>query len=193
MISEVLSWLNFSVLPSIDFKGLNKKGHRRCIAAKKELFELAAKMHFELKLPMTDFSLFFRGVNYEIKRVNTFGLGNAELASYLELRDKDQNVEQTRQKIRVNLEAQKAMGDAHEDPQSEQGANLDETFVDSMCKQRVQMELEQENRLPKLDLDMLCMGQKQLFDQQDLPRNLDTSDLHTAKGQSTVYAEIMGI
>lgn len=44
MIKEVLSWLNFSILPSIDFKGLNRKGHRRCIDAKKELFELAAKM-----------------------------------------------------------------------------------------------------------------------------------------------------
>lgn len=64
MLEEVMTWLRFEILPSLDFKKLNIRGHRRCIQAKKDLFAQAAAMHGKLSLPMTEFSLFFRGMNF---------------------------------------------------------------------------------------------------------------------------------
>lgn len=39
---------------------------------------------------MTDFSLFFRGVNFEVKHINTFGFGQDELNTFIDLRSKDE-------------------------------------------------------------------------------------------------------
>ena len=44
MIEEVMNWMFRTVLPTLDYKKLNHKGHRRCIQAKKDLFELASIM-----------------------------------------------------------------------------------------------------------------------------------------------------
>lgn len=50
-----------------------------------------------------------------------------------------------------------------------------------------------EVRLPNLELEYLCMGHKQLYNQADMPKNLDASDIYSNKGQATIVAEIRGI
>lgn len=89
MLEEVTEWLRFTILPKLDFKRLNRKGHRRCIEAKKDLFAHAATMHFKLGLPMTDCSFFFRGISFETKHVNTFGVEDSDLANYMQLLNAD--------------------------------------------------------------------------------------------------------
>ena len=46
-------------------------------------------MRFKLGLPMTDTSLFYRGTNFEIKHVNTFGVDDSDLAKYVKLLAED--------------------------------------------------------------------------------------------------------
>ena len=89
MILEVMDWISQKILPSLSYKRLNKRGHRICIEAKKDLFEAAAALHFKLGLPMTDTSFFFRGVNFEVKHVNTFGLSDEDLVKYDAIRRED--------------------------------------------------------------------------------------------------------
>ena len=38
MLDEVTSWLRYEILAGIDYKLINKRGYRRCIQAKKDLF-----------------------------------------------------------------------------------------------------------------------------------------------------------
>ena len=45
---------------------------------------------------MTDTSLFYRGTNFEIKHVNTFGVDDSDLAKYMKLLAEDvQEAEET--------------------------------------------------------------------------------------------------
>ena len=46
-------------------------------------------MHFKLGLPFTECSLFFRGVNFEVKHASSFGIDNNDLAKYKKLKDQD--------------------------------------------------------------------------------------------------------
>ena len=89
MIGQVTEWMNFQVLPSIDFKRLNRRGHRRCIAAKKDMFRHAYIMHSRLNMRMSTCSLFFRGVNFEVKHVNVFGLCDEDMQNYARLQAED--------------------------------------------------------------------------------------------------------
>ena len=89
IIEEVMSWLSFQVLSNLDYKKLNRKGQRRCVQAKKDLFRGAATLHFGLGLPMTNCSLFFRGINFEVKHMNSFGVSDEDMASYAQLLEAD--------------------------------------------------------------------------------------------------------
>ena len=84
MLEQVVEWMNFQILPSLEWKKLNYRGHRRCVNAKKEMMRLAYTMHTKLGLRMTDCSFFFRGVNFEIKHINVFNLSDEDMKSYAE-------------------------------------------------------------------------------------------------------------
>jgi len=55
-------------------------------------------MHNKLGLPMTDCSLFFRGVNFEIKHINSFGICDNDLQLYHKMKDSDTKDADTKQK-----------------------------------------------------------------------------------------------
>ena len=50
-------------------------------------------MHYKLGLPMTNCSLFFSSGNFEVKHTNTFGLEDADLATFVKLLEEDDKEE----------------------------------------------------------------------------------------------------
>ena len=136
MLEEVTSWLRFTILPSLDFKRLNRKGHRRCIQAKKDLFAHAATMHFKLGLPMTACSFYFRGVNFERKQINTFGVDDEDLKNYMQLLNAD---------IQDTIIANKTYTAAGAAAAAKKPAvDLEQTRVEKMADMSVINELKQE-------------------------------------------------
>lgn len=54
-------------------------------------------MSESLNLPLTSFSLFYRGANFEIKHANTFGISEEDIETYLELLKKGEIPAEERQ------------------------------------------------------------------------------------------------
>ena len=67
---------------------------------------------------------------------------------------------------------------------------MNKTLVDKLADRSVIGELKKEIKLPNLDLEVLIMGQKQLYGAPDFPKNLDISDSHMNKGQATMAKEL---
>lgn len=84
-----MGWLRYTILPSIPFYKQNVRGHRRAVDAMVDLCEYGVAMKATLGLPMTACSLFYRGINFEVKHMNVFGLDDSVLAIYSAKRDLD--------------------------------------------------------------------------------------------------------
>ena len=46
------------------------------------LFQLGETMYKKMNLPMTNTSLYFRGINFEIRHVSVFGIDNRDLDGF---------------------------------------------------------------------------------------------------------------
>ena len=89
MIEEVNSWLRVTILPSIEFGDLNQNGNDMAWKAKFTLFQLAETMYLKMNLPLTNTSLYFRGINFEIRHVSVFGIDDRDLDGFNKVRKAD--------------------------------------------------------------------------------------------------------
>jgi len=58
-----------------------------------------------------------------------------------------------------------------------------------MADRSVIEDMKHEQALPHLDLEVLVMGNQQLFDHPDLPHNIDLGDVYTIVGAGTLTRE----
>ena len=49
---------------------------------KHNLYQIADLMSKKMSLPMTNTSLYFRGINFEVKHVNTFNIDDRDLQGF---------------------------------------------------------------------------------------------------------------
>ena len=196
MLEEVMNWLCSQVLPTCAFEKHNKRGHRHCIQAKKEFFDLASKIHFQLGLPMTDCSLFYRGVNFERKHVNVFGLSDEDLKMYRSLKEEDEkDVEATlvarkKSSSKIDETGEPTALSADSDKEEEEAGDMNKTRVEKLADKSVIEDLKKDTKFPKMDLDLLVMGPHQLSETMDLPWSLDFSDLQTITGTSCLKKQM---
>ena len=142
MIEQVTEWMNLQVLPTIDFKKHNKKGYRRCINAKKDMFRLAYAMHSKLGLKMSNCSLFFRGCNFEVKYINVFNLSDEDMADYARILAEDTHeAETSKLQAKKKNEEPEAEAEAESVEKEEAEDDLNKTRVEKMVDDSVVHEL----------------------------------------------------
>ena len=129
-------------------------------------------MHFKIKLPMTNTSLYFRGINFEVKHVNTFGIDDRDLEGFNKVCRADEIKRKQREEQDQN----------QEEPER------------TLCHKLMEQIILHENKVipqyPNLDLDVLIMGSHQLSELPDLPHNMDLGDIDTITGSGVMHTEL---
>ena len=142
---------------------------------------------------MTDCSLFFRGVNFEVKHVNVFGITDEDMKNYARLQAEDAH-EAEISKLAVPAQACGTKGDEDEETKSDKNQDdLNQTRVERMADKSVVHDLKDKGLLPELDFKILVMTKHQLFNHPEFSANCDPSDIASIVGVETLQQEIQGM